>query len=120
MRDDQLLMAERAARISEGDLDGVEAVLEDGALARTATGFAPGDGLTAGVWESEAVTWDSGAAGYPVDEICVILSGTVVLRYPDGTEDAYGPGEAFAIERGTPLVWHQDGTVRKYFTIRER
>ena len=43
----------------------------------------------------------------------------VERRYPDGAVETYGPGEAFAIRKGTPLVWHQDGPVRKFFVIRE-
>lgn len=110
-------MAERAVRISASDLDAVEPVLEDGAMARTAVRLDAGGGLTSGVWESEAFTWETD--GYPVDETCVIIEGVVEFRYPDGSVEAFGPGEAFAIAKGTPLVWHQDGTVRKFFVTRE-
>ena len=110
-------MAKRAVRISASDLDAVAPVLEDGAMARTAVGLDAGGGLTSGIWESEAFTWETD--GYPVDETCVIIDGAVELRYPDGTSESFGPGEAFAIAKGTPLVWHQDGTVRKFFVIRE-
>ena len=110
-------MAERAVRISASDLDAVAPVLEDGAMARTAVGLDAGGGLTSGVWESEAFTWETD--GYPVDETCVIIEGVVEFRYPDGSVEAFGPGEAFAIAKGTPLVWHQDGTVRKFFVTRE-
>ena len=112
-------MAKRAVRISASDLDAVEPVLEDGAMARTAVRLDAGGGLSSGVWESEAFTWDAGPDGYPVDETCVIIEGVVEFRYPDGSVETFGPGEAFAIRKGTPLVWHQDGTVRKFFVIRE-
>ncbi len=107
----------KAVRLAVSDLDAVEAVLEDGAMAKTAVGLDSGGGLSSGVWESEAFTWETD--GYPVDETCVIIEGIVEFRYPDGTVETYGPGEAFAIKKGTPLVWHQDGTVRKFFVIRE-
>lgn len=107
----------KAMRLAVSDLDTVEAALEAGALAKTTIGLDAGGGLTSGVWESEAFTWET--EGYPVDETCVIIEGTVVFRYPDGSEEAYGPGEAFALKKGTPLTWHQDGLVRKYYVIRE-
>lgn len=108
---------QKAVRLTVGDLDGVEHVIEDGARTRTAERFSGGDGLTAGVWESEPLTWETD--GYPADETCVVIEGTIVLRYPDGSEDAYGPGEAFSIGRGTPLTWHQDDRVRKFYMSRE-
>jgi uncharacterized cupin superfamily protein len=49
----------------------------------------------------------------------VIIEGVVEFRYADGSVETYGPGEAFSIKKGTPLVWHQDGTVKKFFVIRE-
>ncbi len=110
-------MVERAVRLAAVDLDGVGPVLEAGALTRTAVGLDAGGGLSSGVWESEAFTWETD--GYPVDETCVIIDGVVEFRYPDGSVETFGPGEAFAIKKGTPLVWHQDGTVRKFFVIRE-
>ncbi len=107
----------KAVRLAASDLDAVEAVLEDGAMAKTAVRLDAGDGLTSGVWESEAFTWETD--GYPVDETCVIIEGVVEFRYADGSVETYGPGEAFSIKKGTPLVWHQDGTVKKFFVIRE-
>ena len=107
----------RVVRLAASDLDAVEAVLEDGAMAKTVVRLDSGGGLTSGVWESEAFTWEND--GYPVDETCVLIEGAVEFRYPDGTIETFGPGEAFSIAKGTPLVWHQDGTVRKFFVIRE-
>ena len=107
----------KAVRLAAGDLDAAEAVLEEGALAKAVVHLDAGGGLSSGVWESEAFTWETD--GYPVDETCVIIEGVVEFRYPDGSIETYGPGEAFAVKKGTPLVWHQDGTVKKFFVIRE-
>ena len=76
-----------------------------------------GGGLSSGVWEAGPMTWATD--GYPVDETCVLIEGTVIFRYPDGSEEAFGPGDAFTIPKGTPLTWHQDGLVRKFWVIRE-
>ncbi len=105
-------------RLDPARLAAFPQVLEDGALARTAPLHDSGDGLTSGIWESEAFTWETD--GYPVDETCVLIEGVVEFRYPDGSEESYGPGEAFSITKGTPLTWHQTGLVRKFYVIRER
>jgi uncharacterized cupin superfamily protein len=106
----------KAVRLAVEDLDDAEQVLEAGALTRTAERFSSGDGLTSGVWESDPFTWETD--GYPVDETCVAIEGTIVPRYPDGSEDAYGPaygpGDAFSIGRGTPLTWHQDDRCARF------
>jgi uncharacterized cupin superfamily protein len=108
---------QKAIRLAVDDLDGVQQVLEDGALTRTAERLSSGDGLSSGVWESEPFTWTTD--GYPVDETCVVIEGAIILRYADGSEATYGPGEAFSIARGTPLTWHQDVLTRKYYVIRD-
>jgi uncharacterized cupin superfamily protein len=107
----------KAIRLAATDLDAVEAVLEEGALAKTVVLLDSGGGLSSGVWESEAFTWETD--GYPVDETCVLIEGVIEFRYADGSVETYGPGEAFSIAKGTPLVWHQAGTVKKFFVIRE-
>ena len=107
----------KATRLTASDLDTVEAVLEEGAMAKTVMQLDSGGGLTSGVWESEAFTWETD--GYPVDETCVIIEGIVEFRYPDGAVETYGPGEAFSVKKGTPLTWHQDGMVKKFYVIRE-
>jgi uncharacterized cupin superfamily protein len=105
-------------RLEASALAAAPQVLESGALARTAELFGPVEGLTAGVWESEPFTWQTDH--YPVDEVCVVLEGTIRLQYPDGTAEDVGPGQAVAIAKGTALTWHQDVLVRKYYVIRER
>ncbi|HEY7074066.1 MAG TPA: cupin domain-containing protein [Solirubrobacteraceae bacterium] len=56
---------------------------------------------------------------YPVDEVCVLLEGTVTLTTTDGGAQTFGPGEGFAIARGTACTWSQPGPVRKLYVIRE-
>ena len=101
-------------RLAPGALDTAEA---DDAGERTVVQHDAGGGLSSGVWEAGPMTWETD--GYPVDETCVLIEGTVVFRYPDGTEETFGPGDAFTIPKGTPLTWHQDGRVRKFWVIRE-
>ena len=105
-------------RLDPSAIDACPQVQEGPALARTASLFAPGGGLSAGIWEAEPFSEE--IASYPCDEVCVVLEGTIHLRLPDGTAHAFGPGEAFAIAQGTACVWHQDDRVRKVYVIRER
>lgn len=105
-------------RIDPSTIGATPQVQEGPALTRTASVFEPGLGLSAGVWEAEPHT--EHVPSYPCDEVCVVLEGTIHLRLPDGSDHAFGPGDAFAIEYGTELTWHQDDRVRKVYVIRER
>jgi len=89
---------------------------EGPALTRTAELVELGGGLSAGLWSAEphVLYIDS----YPWDEVCFILEGAVILHLGDDVE-AFGPGEAFAIARGTECTWEQPGPVRKVYVIRE-
>jgi uncharacterized cupin superfamily protein len=91
--------------------------VEAGAETVTAELFSTGDGLTAGVWDAEPM--GDAMAPYPVDEVCVLIEGTVELHFPDGSAEIFGPGEAFAIRKGTELRWVQPERVRKFYVIRE-
>jgi uncharacterized cupin superfamily protein len=71
--------------------------------------------LTAGVWECTPCT--SQIDAYPVDEFCVILSGTVVVTDGDGRAETFKPGDSFVIPKGTKCTWHMPETTRKYFVI---
>jgi uncharacterized cupin superfamily protein len=104
-------------RLEASAVDGLPQVPDGNALTRTANLFATGDGLSAGVWEAEPFT--EHVPSYPCDEVCVVLEGTIHLRLPDGTDHAFGPGEAVAIAAGTECTWHQDDRVRKFYVIRE-
>lgn len=75
-------------------------------------------GLFAGVWAAESQeTWiDS----YPVDEICVVLAGTITLTSADGDVSTFGQGDAFAIRKGTSLTWANSSDVRKIYVTLER
>ncbi len=86
-------------------------------MTRTHEAAPLGDGLSAGTWYAEPFREE--IAAYPVDEVCVLIEGRLILRSPDGTAQEFGPGEAFAIAKGTPLVWDQPTAVRKFYVIRE-
>ncbi len=77
------------------------------------TGAHPG--LSAGVWsagEQETVI-----ESYPVDEVCVVLAGTITLTADDGQVSVFKPGDSFAIRKGTALTWANSPDVRKIYVI---
>jgi uncharacterized cupin superfamily protein len=42
-------------------------------------------------------------ASYPADELFVVIDGTVVVTIDGNEPQAFSPGDAFFIERGTAL-----------------
>ncbi len=71
--------------------------------------------LTAGVWECTPCT--SKIDSYPVDEFCIILSGTVVLTDDTGHSETFRPGDGFVIPKGLKCIWHMPEATRKYYVI---
>ena len=74
-------------------------------------------GLFAGVWSAEAQ--ETVIESYPVDEICVVLAGTITLTTADGVSE-FKSGDAFAIRKGTALTWANSPDARKIYVILDR
>lgn len=79
------------------------------------TGSHPG--LFAGVWSADEQ--ETVIKSYPVDEVCVLLAGTVTLTAADGQVSVFKAGDSFAIRKGTPLTWANSPDVRKIYVILE-
>jgi uncharacterized cupin superfamily protein len=71
-------------------------------------------GLFAGVWSADSQ--ETVIESYPVDEVCVVLAGTITLTTADGVSE-FKPGDAFAIRKGTALTWANTPDVRKIYVI---
>jgi uncharacterized protein len=71
--------------------------------------------LFAGVWSADAQ--ETLIESYPVDEVCVVLAGTITLTSPDGQVSEFKAGDAFAIRKGTALTWANSPDVRKIYVI---
>src|SRR5258707_313638 len=54
---------------------------------------------------------------YPVDEVCVVLAGTITLTAADGQVSEFKAGDASAIRQGTALTWANSPDVRKIYVI---
>ena len=72
-------------------------------------------GLFAGVWSADAQ--ETVIESYPVDEVCVVLAGTITLTAADGTVSEFRAGDGFAIRKGTALTWANSSDVRKIYAI---
>jgi uncharacterized cupin superfamily protein len=77
------------------------------------TGAHPG--LFAGVWSADGQ--ETVIDSYPVDEVCVVLAGTVTLTTADGQVSVFRQGDSFAIRKGTALTWANSPDVRKIYVI---
>ena len=86
---------------------------------RFATQFTGTDtAFTAGIWSADDGAID--IAAHPVDEVCVVLAGSITVTTAAGVE-VFGPGDAFAIRRGATMRWHQsDGTRKVFVTLESR
>jgi len=72
-------------------------------------------GLFAGVWSADPQ--ETRIDSYPVDEICVVLAGTITLTTRDGEISEFMAGDAFAIRKGTALTWANSPDARKIYVI---
>ena len=77
------------------------------------TGAHPG--LSAGVWSADEQ--ETVIDSYPVDEVCVVLAGTITLTAADGQVSVFTAGDSFAIRKGTALTWANSPDVRKIYVV---
>jgi uncharacterized cupin superfamily protein len=52
-----------------------------------------------------------------VDEICVVIEGSITVDAGTNGSETFRPGDAFAFRRGTPLTWSQTEGTRKIYVI---
>ena len=73
--------------------------------------------ILAGVWEC-APCREVYEDGYPVNEMMTILSGSLTLtRTDDGRSETFAAGDTFFVAKGTPCIWENNETLRKYYFI---
>ena len=74
--------------------------------------------LSAGVWTASGGVTRFDA--YPVDEICVVLAGTITLTTSDAVRQDFTAGDVFAVRRGAALTWEQTDGTRKVYVVLDR
>lgn len=78
--------------------------------------WASADGrVSLGVWECTPGRFTTDRSGST--EFCHFLSGRVEMTHPDGTVQAFGPGDAITLPQGWKGVWHVVEQVRKIYVI---
>lgn len=75
----------------------------------------PSKEVRMGTWKCDPYTDE--IIDYAYDEFMVLLEGRIELIYPDGSRDAFGPGQAFLLPKGFTGTWHQPETVVKFFAM---
>lgn len=73
--------------------------------------------LTAGVWEATAYREE--IDNCPVDELMVVLEGSVTITDADGETQTFRPGDAFVMPKGFKGTWKNTETMRKFYAILE-
>ena len=71
--------------------------------------------LTAGVWDCTPMTGK--LEPYAVNELMLILEGSVTLIDARGHVETLRAGESFVIPKGMPCIWKQTEYMRKYYVI---
>ncbi len=73
------------------------------------------DKLVAGVWdctEHELVL-----GHYDVDEMMVVLEGSITIKDKTGQEETFRAGDSFIVPKGTECSWKQYEYTRKFYMI---
>ena len=73
--------------------------------------------LIAGIWSADPHSQDF--AEYPMDEVCVVLSGKITLTEAGKESEIFSTGDVFGIKKGTCVNWTQEPGTRKIFVILE-
>ncbi len=73
--------------------------------------------LTAGVWQATA--YKEKIDGYPVDELMVVLEGSVTITDAEGVSETFSAGDTFIMPKGFRGTWENTETMRKYYMILE-
>ena len=55
--------------------------------------------------------------GYPFDEYCFLLEGTVVITPESGEAQTFAPGDAFLLPRGFKGRWDMPTGLKKYYVV---
>jgi len=65
--------------------------------------FASADGkVECGLWACDV--YEERLPSYPMDELFVVIEGTLVVTVDGHEPETFSPGDAFVIERGTPCT----------------
>jgi uncharacterized cupin superfamily protein len=73
------------------------------------------ESILTGVWESAPCKEEF--ESYPVDEMMIVISGSVTLTSADAQAEIFTAGDTFFIAKGTKCTWHITETMKKFYMI---
>lgn len=76
-----------------------------------------GGRFTSGVWD--CTENELKMAPYDVDELMILLQGSITIEHRSGEIETFHAGQAFVIPKGCDCIWRQTEYVRKYWAIHE-
>ncbi len=76
-----------------------------------------GDRLVAGVWDCTEHELVPGP--YEVDEVMVVLEGSITIKDKSEHEETFRAGESFIIPKGTECAWKQYEYTLKFYAIHD-
>ena len=79
--------------------------------------FGENEKFFAGIWSADPHSQDFDE--YPMDEVCVVLTGKITLTEVGKAPEVFTTGDAFGLKKGTALNWTQDPDTRKILVILE-
>ena len=72
--------------------------------------------FSAGIWQCTPGRW---RVTYAQDELCIMLSGRLVITDSDGKSRRFAAGDTFVIPAGFHGIWEVLETVRRVFAVHQ-
>ena len=76
-----------------------------------------GDSMLVGIWDSTPYAEVFSGEGYPADEFCQVLSGSVTLTSTDGTAATFAAGDTYIVNKGWCGEFRVTEQFRKYYVM---
>ncbi len=76
-----------------------------------------GDSLLVGIWNCTPYAEVFSGEGYPADEFCQVLEGSVTLTSEDGTAHVYSAGDSYIVKKGWNGEFRVTEEFRKYYVM---
>ncbi len=97
------------------------ATVVDGTAVETGASYMgdTGESLLVGVWDCSpyAEVFTAEAEGYPADEFCQVLQGSVTLTAADGTAQTFVAGDSYILNKGWCGEFRVNEQFRKYYVM---
>ena len=76
-----------------------------------------GDSLLVGIWDSTPYAEVFSGEGYPADEFCQVLEGSVTLTPTEGDAQTFAAGDSYVVNKGWCGEFRVNEQFRKYYVM---